>query len=230
MLARFLLALALALLCGSDCRAASGDIDLPGEFAVTPIAQRLVLNGLPLEVAAVSAALALRPACDLIAGQWSRVRPAAVIGCRKSGDWLMVTRRAGSKLQTAQLRQSTDGVTGFISQVDLRFPAGQSAAPRLPLPMGARVVSVLQSAGRKASRASSPSFCRCLRRVRCASSAPMPAGVDGRPPCLVRNRRVRGCSSSGGAWSESRRWWFPAAVAAAWCFSNRARRDANHEA
>ena len=147
MLARFLLALALALLCGSDCRAASGDIDLPGEFAVTPVAQRLVLNGLPLEVAAVSAALALRPACHLIAGQWSRVRPAAVIGCRKSGDWLLVTRRAGSKLQTAQLRQSTDGVTGFISQVDLRFPAGQSAAPRLPLPMGARVVSVLQSAG-----------------------------------------------------------------------------------
>ena len=147
MLARILLALALALLCGSDCRAASGDIDLPREFAVTPVAQRLVLNGLPLEIAAISAALAPQQACDLIAGQWSRVRSAAVIGCRKSGDWLLVTRSAGSKLQTAQLRQSTSGVTGFLSHVDLSLPTAQSAVPRLPLPMGARLVSVLQSDG-----------------------------------------------------------------------------------
>ena len=147
MLARFLLALALALLCGSDCRAASSDMDLPREFAATPVAQRLVLNGLPLEVVAVSAALAPQQACDLIAGRWSRVRSAGVIGCRKSGDWLLVTRRAGSKVQTAQLRQSTGGVTGFISQLDLRAQVLKSAAPRLPLPPGARVVSVLQSAG-----------------------------------------------------------------------------------
>lgn len=120
---------------------------MPGEFAVTPVAQRMVLNGLPLEVVAVSAALALRPACDLIAARWSRVRPAAVMGCRKSGDWLLVTRSSGSKLQTAQLRPSTSGVTGFISQLDLRSPATQSAVPLLPLPLGARVVSVLQSAG-----------------------------------------------------------------------------------
>jgi len=147
MLARFLLALALALLCGSDCHAASGDIDLSREFAVTPVAQRLVLNGLPLEVAAVSAALAPQQACDLIAGQWSRVRSAGVIGCRKSGDWLLVTRRAGSRIQTAQLRQSASGVTGFISQLDLRAQVLKPAAPRLPLPPGTRVVSVLQSAG-----------------------------------------------------------------------------------
>jgi len=147
MLGRFLLALALALACGSDCRAASGDINLPGDFAVTPVAQRMVLNGLPLEVAAVSAALGPQQACDLIAGQWSRVRPAAVIGCQRKGDWLLVTRRAGSTVQTAQLRPSTGGVTGFISQLDLRAQVLKSVAPRLPLPSGARVVSVLQSAG-----------------------------------------------------------------------------------
>ena len=147
MLARFLLALALALACGSDCRAAAGDIDLPADFAVTPVAQRMVLNGLPLEVAAVSAALGPQQACELILGQWSRVRPAAVIGCQRQGDWLLVTRRAGSTVQTAQLRPSTGGVTGFISQLDLRAPVLEPVAPRLPLPLGARVVSVLQSAG-----------------------------------------------------------------------------------
>ena len=147
MLGRFLFALGLALACGSDGRAASGDIDLPGEFAVTPVAQRLVLNGLPLEVAAVSAALAPQQACDLIAGQWSQVRSAAVIGCRRSGSWLLVTRRTGSKVQTAQLRQTMAGVAGFISQLDLRGQVSKSAAPRLPLPAGTRVLSVLQSTG-----------------------------------------------------------------------------------
>jgi hypothetical protein len=147
MLARFLLAVALALACGSDCRAASGDIDLPGEFAVTPIAQHMLLNGLPLEVAAVSAALAPRQACDLVAGQWSHVRPATVIGCRRNGDWLLVTRRLASQVQTAQFRQALGGVTGFISLLNLSVPVSRSAVPRLPLPRGAHVVTVLQWAG-----------------------------------------------------------------------------------
>jgi hypothetical protein len=147
MLRRFLLALGLALACGTDCRAAPRAIELPRDFAVTPIGQRMVLNGLPVEVAAVSAALEPQQACDLIAGHWSRIQPAAVIGCRRSGDWLLVTRRAGSKVQTAQLRQSAAGVAGFISQLDLRAPVGTSAAPRLPLPAGTRVLSVLQSTG-----------------------------------------------------------------------------------
>lgn len=147
MLGRLLLALALALACGSDCRAASGDNDLPRVFAVTPVAQRMILNGVPLEVAAVSAALGPQQACDLIAGEWSRVRPAAVIGCQRKADWLLVTRRVGSKVQTAQLRPSIGGVAGFISQLDLRVQVLNSVAPRLPLPVGARVLSVLQSAG-----------------------------------------------------------------------------------
>ena len=147
MLARFLLAAGLALVCGTDCRAAPADIDLPGDFAVIPVAQRLHLNGLPLEVAAVSAALVPQRACDLIAGQWSRVRPATVIGCRKSGDWLLITRRTGWRVQTAQLRESADGTVGFVSQLDLHAQLSKSVGPRLPLPMGARVLSVLQSTG-----------------------------------------------------------------------------------
>jgi hypothetical protein len=147
MLARFLLALGLAIACGSGCRAAIGAGELPSEFSLGTLGQRLRLNGLPLEVVVLATPLPPRRACSLIAERWSKARGAVSMGCRQSGEWLLISACIGSQELTVQLRQEATGSRGYLSKIDLRARPGSAPRPRVPMPSGARVRSVLQSSG-----------------------------------------------------------------------------------
>ena len=145
MLTRFIIAATLALACAAECRAAQDSGNLSGDFAVAPVARQVRVNGLPLEISAISTGVDPQRACALIAKRWAGVDRAAVIGCRNTGSWMLVTRRVGRWEQTAQLRASPGGAAGYLSQIDLGTLPARSPVPLLPLPAGARVLSALQS-------------------------------------------------------------------------------------
>lgn len=145
MLTRFIIAATLALACATECRAAHDSSNLSGDFAVAPMARQVRVNGLPLEISAISTGADPQRACALIAKRWAGIDRAAVIGCQNTGGWMLVTRRVGRWEQTAQLRASPGGAAGYLSQIDLGTLPARSPVPRLPLPAGARVLSALQS-------------------------------------------------------------------------------------
>jgi hypothetical protein len=147
MLVRWLSALGLALVCGASCRAAMASGDLPDQFSVVPVAHRMRLNGLPLEIHVVTAPMPPRRACALVAEHWSKVRRARLPGCRPSGDWLLVSACAGSRELTLQLRGDLGGSRGYLSSIDLRTAPARTPVPLLSLPPGTQVRSVLQSSG-----------------------------------------------------------------------------------
>lgn len=147
LLARPLFALALVMACSATCHAAIDNVDLPEEFSVAPMAQRLRLNGLPLEIQILATPLPAQRACALIAGRWIRIHRAALLGCRQSGGWTLVSLWSGSRELTVQLRPAPLGSRGYLSSIDLLAPPTMSPRPRVPMPPGAEVRSVLQSSG-----------------------------------------------------------------------------------
>ncbi len=145
MLARIAMAIGLSLACASNCRAAVPASDLPEQFSVVSVAQHVRLNGLPADIEAISTFADPQRACAWIAGHWEKLGYASLSGCRRSGEWLLVTRCVGLQEQTAQLRGSPAGAIGYLSKLDLRARPAKPPWPRIPLPAGARVLSVLQS-------------------------------------------------------------------------------------
>ena len=146
MLGRLLLAVSLAMACGARCRAAL-DEDFPGEITVAPMARHLRLNGLPLEIELLSTPMPPRQACALIAERWAKSHGAALPGCRQSGDWVLASLCVDFHELTVQLRHSSTGSRGYLSRVDLRARPARAPAPRVPMPLGAGVLNVLQSSG-----------------------------------------------------------------------------------
>ena len=145
MLSRFVAAMALALACSADCRAAPAVSEMPEGFVVASVAQHLRINGLDIEISALSSAVSPERACALLAHRWRRASDSGPLDCRKAGAWLLITRCVGRRERTVQLRAANDGTTGYLSELDVGARPATPPTPRLPLPSGARVLSVLQS-------------------------------------------------------------------------------------
>jgi hypothetical protein len=146
MLARLVFALGLAMTCDASCRAAMDD-GFPAEITVTPTAQHWRLNGLPLEIELLSAPMAPRQACVLIAERWARSHRATLPGCRQNGDWVLASLCVDSQELTVQLRGSPQGSRGYVSRIDLRARPGRTPTARVRLLPEAKVLNVLQSSG-----------------------------------------------------------------------------------
>jgi hypothetical protein len=144
-LARIAMAIGLTLACGANCRAATPARDLPEQFSVVPVAQHVRVNGLPADIEAISTFADPQRACAWIAEHWEKLGYASLNGCRRRGEWLLVTRCVGLQEQTVQLRGSRKGTFGYLSRLDLRARPTRPPWPRIPLPAGARVLSVMQS-------------------------------------------------------------------------------------
>jgi hypothetical protein len=139
---------ALAVLCCSRlCAGASvSELDLPAEISISDTTQLLRINGLDVRSRPLTSALAPNDACALFEQQWKgRGNAGPPVQCQRVGRWLVITRSVGKVFQTAQLEATGHGSVGFLSAVDPL--AVHSSRPRvpLPLPVGARVVNVVQS-------------------------------------------------------------------------------------
>ena len=146
MLSRIVIVIALLLapVCGSCAAPAYGA--LPPNFVVAASEQLLRINGVVVHSRAISSAQAPLRACDLIEQTWRNALGSTLpASCNRAGDWLLVTRRVGSRLQTAQLQEVDGGSIGFLSELDPLVPVGPRPAPSVPLPAGARLVNVVQS-------------------------------------------------------------------------------------
>lgn len=145
-LSRLVIASALLLAPVCSAGAVPAYSALPPDFVVVASAQLLRINGVVVHSRAISSALTPQRACALIEQTWRSVAhsaPPAI--CRRAGDWLLVTRGAGNRLQTAQLQEHDGGSIGFLSELDPLAPVGPRPAPSLPLPAGARLLNVVQS-------------------------------------------------------------------------------------
>lgn len=135
------LALALALVPAWACGA-----ELPVSFQLAPGVLHLRINGVSVNSRVLTSRLEPTSACMLLARQWQRIgdhgQPAP---CQRAGRWLLVTHRTGDILQTAQFEASGDGSGGFLSELDPLAPHVARTWPQLPLPIGARLVNVVQS-------------------------------------------------------------------------------------
>jgi hypothetical protein len=135
------LILAIALVPAWACGA-----ELPVSFQLAPEVLHLKVNGLSVSGRVLTSKLEPKSACALLARQWQRTgkrgQPAP---CKRAGRWLLVTHRTGDVLQTAQFEASGDRSDGFLSEVDPLAPHVARTWPQLPMPIGARLVNVVQS-------------------------------------------------------------------------------------
>ncbi len=146
MLNRIVIAIALTLAPVCTACAAPAYNELSRDFTVAASVQLLRINGVVVHSRAISSALAPLHACALIEQKWRSVLDSTLpVICRRAGAWLLVTRRVGERLQTAQLQEDGGGSIGFLSELDPLAPVGPRPAPSLPLPARARLVNVVQS-------------------------------------------------------------------------------------
>jgi hypothetical protein len=124
----------------------TGGAELPVSFQLAPEVLHLRINGLSVNSRVLTSRLEPTSACALLARQWQRPgkrgQPAP---CTRAGRWLLVTHRTGNVLQTAQFEASGDGSDGFLSELDPLASQVPRTWPQLPLPIGARLVSAVQS-------------------------------------------------------------------------------------
>jgi hypothetical protein len=121
--------------------------DLPAEVTMRPVAANVKVNGLGFEIYSVDSLLAPGAARALIATAWSGAGGDAPVLREQTGAWLVLTRKTGTHEQTVQLRPAArGGSVGYLSDLDLAASMSMTPLPALPLPAGARIVSVTQSA------------------------------------------------------------------------------------
>jgi hypothetical protein len=136
-----MLTLALALVPAWACSA-----ELPAAFQLSPQVLHLRINGLGVNSRLLTSDLEPTGACALLARYWQHGGgPRRSAPCQRAGRWLLITHRTGNVLQTAQLEETSDGSEGFLSEVDPFATHMAGAYPRLPLPVGARIVNAVQS-------------------------------------------------------------------------------------
>ncbi len=118
----------------------------PIAIVVAENAQLLRINGLDVRSRTLTSTLAPDAACALLARQWRAADASVPVDkCERAGSWYVITHPSGDVLETAQFQAIARGSGGFVSTLDpLAAPAGKPRA-RLPLPVGTRVLSVVQS-------------------------------------------------------------------------------------
>jgi hypothetical protein len=140
----------VALAFGAALRAAPVTGAAPDEFEVSSSVQHTQINGLEINIRAVSSAIAPGRACAATAQRWSRAGQSIAAACTRAGVWLLVSRRTGVLEQTLQLQPAAGGSVGYLSELDLTARPGAPPLPLLPLPLGARVTEVVQSSEARA--------------------------------------------------------------------------------
>jgi len=137
---------AFALLIAARSLAASAPAGLPGEIAVQTRAQALNVNGLQCDTYALRSPRAPVELDSLISATWRRASQALPVVRRQAGDWLVISRRLGERVQTVQLRvTAVGGSEGYLSEVNLSRVPIDRVRPALVLPSTVRVRSFVQS-------------------------------------------------------------------------------------
>lgn len=137
---------AFALLVAARSLAASAPADLPAEVVVQTRAQALNVNGLQCDTYALRSPRAPVELDGLIRATWRSASEALPVVRRQAGDWLVISRRLGERVQTVQLRgTAVGGSEGYLSEVNLsRMPADR-VRPALALPSALSIRSFVQS-------------------------------------------------------------------------------------
>jgi hypothetical protein len=140
------IAAAVALAWAAPARLSAASPELPADIGVARLSGQTRVNGLAIQILMLSASATPDEACAKIAASWQAMPRAAVASCRRIGPWVLINRREGSRLQAVQLRFIGTGTTGFYSELDLTAQPARLPVPRLPIPAGAQLVNVVESA------------------------------------------------------------------------------------
>jgi len=127
-------------------RGDAGSPQLPPGLFVAGEDQRLRINGIDVHGRALNSELGPEEACASLERAWrtdaGRAPPAR---CERAGRWVLIAHRAGRAMQAAQFEAKGRGSSGFISELDPQALPAARVLPLLPLPVGARVLNVVQS-------------------------------------------------------------------------------------
>jgi hypothetical protein len=126
----------------------------PPSSQIASAGERMKVNGVDMTVEHFDSAL---PADDILAfyrEQWRGDTPGDHVTEHRTSQWHVIGRQARNQHQTVQVRPRADGGSeGFLASSDTRSAPRSPSQTPIHLPMGATIVSVVQSseAGRNAT-------------------------------------------------------------------------------
>ncbi|MGB8693792.1 MAG: hypothetical protein WCD08_09820 [Steroidobacteraceae bacterium] len=137
---------AFALLIAARSLAAPAPASLPAEVIVQARAQALNVNGLLCDTYALRSFRAPVELDSLISATWRGASESLPVVRARAGEWLVISRRLGERVQTVQLRATgAGGSEGYLSELNLsRLPVDR-VRPALALPPAVSVQSFVQT-------------------------------------------------------------------------------------
>lgn len=142
-------ALAAALLVANGAGLAAGPLDalpLPPAANSRVVASELVQNGHRVAIATLEPAGSVEETLAFYRELWASAADGEAPGHveQRLGEWRIISRLDGAHNIVVQLRETVEGVEGFLSAMRLQALPG-AAVTKLPLPPGGRLLSTTRA-------------------------------------------------------------------------------------
>jgi hypothetical protein len=119
---------------------------LPADVAVLTRGQTLNINGQQCDIYELRSAKSPAQLAADLSRAWSRDNPRRPLVQRQAGEWLVISRRDATRVQTVQWQAAAGGGSrGFLSELSLDRSPDRPARPLLLLPATVQVRSFVQS-------------------------------------------------------------------------------------